>query len=619
MLVSAYGAILATGLLDVAEAAATAGALVPLWHWGRARRAQRLLAALALVMMLAATVFATPAVFFLAAAFFAACAVAMLLSGEILRAQSRSSTVAGALPAVRGLIVSAVFVTVVICALGLCLFLILPRTAQAAFRHLRPPRAAATGFGRVVEVGRAEAIKQPNYSVFHVRQFTGVPPLSTLKWRGVVLTDFDGRRWTAPAESGEVLHPDRGLIRVADNDQRRRAGSRVSYEVRLRGVNSDALFIAGTPEFLQLPAPYALLSSTGVLRPGLASLDGLRYGVHAFLETASANAEMPAQQIFDAGVLDPDVKQRYLRLPDVDPRVARAAIALGGPEEIEQHLRSSYTYSLDGAPATDGDPLAAFLFDRRAGHCEEFASAMAVLLRLKYVPARVVTGFRFATYNPISGWYYVSASSAHAWVEAWVSGKGWVTYDPTPALPDSSPQWLTQIGYWTDAADLLWQDWVLGYNLENQLGLAARLEQSRYTLGVNWQAMARGFAQAMGSRLLFAAGGVVLAVAFAIWLWRRRRAGGGSAALSEPGRLYERFLALMRSRGFERPLSMTAAEFAAGLPAPELRDEARQLTLAYQAARFGNQPASIAVMRGVLKRLQAARPLDQREAAVHRE
>ena len=88
-------------------------------------------------------------------------------------------------------------------------------------------------------------------------------------------------------------------------------------------------------------------------------------------------------------------------------------------------------------PSEPADPLADFLFERRKGHCEYFASAMAVMLRTLGIPSRLVTGFQGGAYNPVSGWSVVRASDAHSWVEAWIDGRGWITFDPTPAGADS--------------------------------------------------------------------------------------------------------------------------------------------------------------------------------------
>ena len=145
---------------------------------------------------------------------------------------------------------------------------------------------------------------------------------------------------------------------------------------------------------------------------------------------------------------------------------------------IEDHLHREFTYSLDTAvPSLSRDPLAEFLFVTKRGYCEYFASAMAVLLRTQGIPARVVTGFQSGFYNDVSGSWVMRASDAHAWVEGWIDGRGWVTFDPTPsAAAPLAGGWLQtrlrRMSMYLDAADTAWQQWVMAYNPGRQAALA---------------------------------------------------------------------------------------------------------------------------------------------------
>ncbi len=98
---------------------------------------------------------------------------------------------------------------------------------------------------------------------------------------------------------------------------------------------------------------------------------------------------------------------------------------------LERYLRQSYTYTLTPPPSDYASPYAAFLFDTRAGYCQHFAGAMAMLMRFNGIPARVAVGF--TTGEVISsGVYSVATGNAHAWVEAYFPTVGWVAFDPTP-------------------------------------------------------------------------------------------------------------------------------------------------------------------------------------------
>src|SRR6202040_328115 len=136
-----------------------------------------------------------------------------------------------------------------------------------------------------------------------------------------------------------------------------------------------------------------------------------------------------------------DIKQMYLQLPALDPRIAPLAeqmtaqktTAYDKAAAMELYLRSKYGYTLDLKGKPGDDPLAHFLFETRAGHCEYFASSMTVMLRTLGIPAREVNGFLPGEYNDLGGDYIVRASDAHSWVEVYFPGNEWQVFDPTPA------------------------------------------------------------------------------------------------------------------------------------------------------------------------------------------
>ncbi len=97
-----------------------------------------------------------------------------------------------------------------------------------------------------------------------------------------------------------------------------------------------------------------------------------------------------------------------------------------------QRFTEDFRYSLQVRRQPRTDPVLDFL-DRRTGHCEYFASAMALLARSRGIPTRLAAGYRVTEYNHLGDYYSVRERNAHAWVEAWIEGRGWTTWDPTPA------------------------------------------------------------------------------------------------------------------------------------------------------------------------------------------
>jgi transglutaminase-like putative cysteine protease len=397
------------------------------------------------------------------------------------------------------------------------------------------------------------------------------------------------------------------------------AGRRIGYEVRLSDIASDVLLVAGTPESMIIDVPVVWRSpATGTLHVPRINGAGLRYAVSSVLEEENSSSAqlLPADRV------------EALALPPLDERIPRLALDMAGgaatPEDraraLERRLRRDYGYTLELLPAPVADPLATFLFARKKGHCEYFASAMAVMLRTLGVPSRVVTGFLGGVYNPMTGWQVVRASDAHSWVEAWLPRRGWVTFDPTP--PDPSPAsagWFSRAGLVLDAADQFWQDWVVGYDFERQVTLAARMQESSRQLRFAWlgDAAARIETSVRVSRalvvqilILFAL--AALAMLYGPSLWRKlraelrvRRAQRGEAQASDATLLYERMLRVLEHRGLQKPPWLTPAEFARVLPASELAILVEDLTGAYNEFRFGGRRDAAPRMVRLLRRIEA--------------
>jgi hypothetical protein len=122
------------------------------------------------------------------------------------------------------------------------------------------------------------------------------------------------------------------------------------------------------------------------------------------------------------------------------------------------------------------EPVDFFLFDRKKGHCEYFASAFAVLARAVDIPTRQVNGFLGGEWNEYQGYVAVRAGDAHSWDEVYFPGAGWVTFDPTPpgdidALGRGGAGWTERLGRFVDTLRFQWNKWVIEYDLASQLAL----------------------------------------------------------------------------------------------------------------------------------------------------
>ncbi|HET8549239.1 MAG TPA: DUF3488 and transglutaminase-like domain-containing protein [Bryobacteraceae bacterium] len=495
------------------------------------------------------------------------------------------------------------------------LFFLLPRTARAAFRHLVPERYHLAGFSNEVELGDIGEIQRTSTPVMHVR-FEAIEHALHLKWRGAALMRFDGRRWYNPPELREKLLLTQNQISLANPNQLWRPGARISYEIALGPIDSDVLFFLGVPEFLRIGLRNIYRSTTDSYHTGLGYGEGVRYFALSYLPQEIVGAT------YDADALTARIRQDYLQLPATDVRIyelARRVAGAGGSDydraaKLERHLRTEYGYTTELLRASVPDPLAHFLFERRKGHCEYFASAMAVMLRQLGIPARVVTGFQSGTYNHITGWHVIRTSDAHSWVEAYLERRGWSTFDPTP--PDPRPQ---ASGFWLrlamigDAADTFWREWVLDYDKERQvrtlnLGSFVELQSALQAGGARAAATMRDYGLTVVLTIAGLACLVVIVPRVRASLAARRherRVARGDVSVHDATLLYNRALAALRKRGFEKPPWLTPAEFAAVLPASRESVVLDDLTAAYHQLRYGGHREAAVRMLALVSRLEA--------------
>jgi hypothetical protein len=268
---------------------------------------------------------------------------------------------------------------------------------------------------------------------------------------------------------------------------------------------------------------------------------------------------------------------------------------------IQQALRRDgrYTPTPPAFDSAQGSAFEAFLLGDLAGHCEYFASAMAVLARTQGIPVRLVNGYAGGTPDEDGRFIEVAQADAHAWVEVHFERTGWVRFDPTP--PDRRPdrQEATSLLSWLQAAarsvDLWWFKRVVAFDSGDQagalLGFHLQSEQWSETLTKGLQDQVDDFAETDSQKplsLLVLFVGVVISLLCGWRLalgWRRLRP--KSRALPPPYRRAQRTLA---RAGLQREAATSAREFAAtvAMTLPEAGAQAfAKITDQYLAERFG--------------------------------
>ncbi len=590
------------------------------------------LAILAFLMLLASAVLTVDSVFILFFAGFMLVAVATFILMEMRRSglaahfQARHSD---DLHEHRHLTFSLARMTPVLVLLILAgaaaMFFLLPRMSAGYLGGYSFGTDLSTGFSDRVQLGRIGQIQQSNAVVMHIQIAGDQDGKYALSWRGVALANFDGKNWSNPREQ-YVLEPEpdgsfavpllgRGVAEALSAGGQTTPGKLphlIHYRVVMEPIGTNVFFLApwarrvwGMYRTLQMDAGGAV-----------SDLDSQR---SVSLYEAESDISRPApEQLRAAGDELPPFAQIYLQLPALDPRIPRLAAQITGSASnrydkavaVERYLKTHYGYTLQLPRSPVADPLANFLFERKQGHCEYFASSMAVMLRTLHIPARVVNGFRSDEFNDVTGNYVVRAKDAHSWVEAYFPGYGWVTFDPTPGGVVESPQGWGRVMLYMDAAAGFWREWVISYDISHQYVLGQSMLSGTRSF---WE-RARVWARLRYERMLSCArkgqrsvghspgpwfGGTVAVALLLLVLGnagriarmirsRRLRAHPERSPDEAAAMWYERMARYLARRGVKKSGSQTAQEFVHIIEDERLRTRVAQFTDAYESERFGN-------------------------------
>src|SRR5712691_8527357 len=590
-----------------------------------------LLAVLSFVMVLAAAVLTVDSIFLFSLAAFMVIAVVTFVLMEMRHASWRASITAkesGDLRAYRRMALSLAgaspLLVTLIMAGAFVIFFVLPRVSSRYLSAYSPTNDLSVGFSDRVQLGQIGQIQQSTYVVMHIKIDGDTGGGYDLKWRGVALGLFDGRNWSNPLDQALAVRlpdgrysvlPARARRQLENDDPTPATIRSIHYRVVMEPVGTNVFFLAPKPATLE--GDYRLVA---VDRAGAVYDLDLGHPVGRY-EANSNIASPTVEELRNASGSPPaSVLLNYLQLPALDARIPQLAEQITGSaasdyekaSALERYLMLKYGYTLELPRVRPADPLANFLFQRKQGHCEYFASAMAVMLRTLHIPSRVVNGFRTGEFNDLTSQYVVRASNAHSWVEAYFPGYGWVTFDPTPGGTVRSPQGWGRAMLYLDAAASFWREWVVSYDSSHQYvlgqsmlsGTRSSWERARMWARLRYARLMnlarksqRGVEHSPGRWLGTGIAVTVLLLVLAnvariarMIRTRRLRAHPERSPDQAAVMWYERMSRYLARRGVRKTTTQTAQEFVRVIEDERLRIQVARFTDAYESARFGNSP-----------------------------
>ncbi len=392
------------------------------------------------------------------------------------------------------------FLGLVLLVFSLTVFFLFPRFTLGFFA---PGKEGETvqGFSDAIDLGHFGTLKTSSKIVLRLEFLSGEKNPNILKsifLRGVSFDHYNGNGWSkSESKSYPLLEYSRdGYLTIPDklnleitND------SEFEYNIYQEPLHNDT------------PVIFAAANPLGIKSHNRGSSQRKHKRTNFFIDdvkdlTHDQKENKPLDYTVRSALINhttfnldpvrkeypPYLKERYTQLPlELDERISDLAKEYSDGAQnsyalalsIENALKKEYSYTTEGV-GRPTDPISNFLFERKKGHCEYFATAMVLMMRTQGIPARPVNGFLGSQYNSYGDYYIVTEANAHTWVEVFFPEYGWTTFDPTP--PSLSEFYFadafTNLRLWLDSMKLQWYKWVVFYNLDRQILLYTGLWNS---------------------------------------------------------------------------------------------------------------------------------------------
>ncbi|MCW8830019.1 MAG: DUF3488 and transglutaminase-like domain-containing protein, partial [Gammaproteobacteria bacterium] len=465
--------------------------------------------------------------------------------------------------------------------LMLVLFVLFPRIPGPLWGIPEDVRTSRTGISDEMSPGSINNLISSSEVAFRV-QFKSEPPEARdLYWRGLVLSNYDGKTWKRDDASIQ-MRPDTSYIAAE--------AKIVDYTVMLEPHGQKWLYSLET--LMANEGPYIVTRELQVITENEIK------SVMQYSMTSNIN-------IFNKGLSEEEKRKNLLLPVGINQRTIDLAKQLRrrSGTNVSTYINTvlgyfrtePFRYTLS-PPLLGGDAMDDFIFRSQQGFCEHYSSAFVYLMRAAGVPARVVIGYQGGTFNPVDDYMIVRQSDAHAWTEVWLDDKGWVRIDPTAAVsPDridygianaglekarlpsilvSNSKLLLQLRYTIDSFNHGWNKWIVGFN-------NAKQKQLFESLGIDDIDMATLFSWMVVAMTL--SGALV-----AFWVFA---SAGKKDKQDVAVHYYDVFCRKLEKSGLSRAPSESAEEFLERVVQtfPALEQKAGFITRAYQKMRYGGR------------------------------
>jgi hypothetical protein len=488
-----------------------------------------------------------------------------------------------------------------------------------------------TGYANTIDLGSLAKILRDPTVVMKVK-ITPPIPEQQIYLRGMTLDFFDGKGWyqKARAQASEKLEATTGAgIVVTDSERFMDKAHLVQQDFEMLDFDSKTVFYLPPAVALANLNQNVYCDANNYMFVAHTKSSSLAYTVYSYVPEKSSRVprySLPARSETQSSSDFSPYLLVHSRLPQKDEIeelansiTKNSASNFDRAKAIESYLIKNYDYTLDLRTINPDQPVHDFLFHDKRGHCELFATSMVLLLRSVDIPARLVTGFRGGDLKKDTNTFEIRKMDAHAWVEAYIEGRGWCQFDPTPASPlevFSGRLYFKKLKDFYDALRVRWNNMVLDYNNQLRSKLFAGVSRAFDNVSENvfqnrlLEHFWRKFSTNITQPPLLALAGVLLAlnIAAVVVSVRLRRKGINISALLLGNRsriylsyLYDRIIRAICGRMVRRKAGVTPREFALSLAVAKDKNTelVEELMTIYYALRFGSVHPSNELMRRI--------------------
>ncbi|MFT5756950.1 MAG: transglutaminase-like putative cysteine protease [Alteromonadaceae bacterium] len=393
--------------------------------------------------------------------------------------------------------------------LAIFLFIVFPKLAplwQVPFAQ-----SAKSGLSDSVSIGDIANLALSDELAFRIKFAGQAPRYSKLYWRTIVLDNYDGRTWQRSKPS--TSHRSKSTSPKNNSPKDNETDESTSLKISAKGTALNYQVIAS-------PSQQHWLYALGVADVDRSEQNGdgiiikkdhTLYNKKRLTKTLNYHVFSYLDSPLSLTLSEEQKRDNLQYPPSANPQLVAKAQALKQlyvndidliQAVLENFNQALYHYTLR-PPLLFNNSLDQFYFDTKAGFCEHYASAFTFLMRAAGIPARMVTGYMGAEYNPNANYYSVYQRDAHAWSEVWLEGRGWLKVDPTAMInPERIERgfssellqelslysdnyfslmrykqftWINEIRLQLQAIDYQWTRWVIGYSAQKQVDLLAKL------------------------------------------------------------------------------------------------------------------------------------------------